>query len=484
MKTIRVIACACAVAASVITGCAARPDAQRGGFSSVRQITHDRTGGARIAWRAGGPADAQVTREVDAMLAQPLGPDQAVQIALLAHPKLQAEYEHLGVAQADLVAAGLLRNPVFSAMARWPSGGGGPNVEIGVAADFLDVLFIGARKRIAAAEFEHEKLNVADAVVAHAAEVRAAFYQVQGARQMLELRRTVLSAEEAAAETAQRMLAAGNISQLDADREQAMLEQSRVELFDAEADARQKLERLAAAMGMPGRIERLQIPDRLPAPPGGDEALDDLVDRALEQRLDLAAAKQETVALEHSVGLTRRTALVNEAEVGVSTERDPEGGSGRVTGPNISIPLPIFDFGQARVASARHRVAESRRLEQALAQQARSDVRIAYADMTAARRRFEHFRDHVLPLRQRIVQQSQLHYNAMLLGVFELLEAKQNEIDAGREYVAALTDYWTSRAELERAVGGRVAATAPSTQPTTIPAASQPAMPDNMHHHH
>ena len=52
--------------------------------------------------------------------------------------------------------------------------------------------------------------------------------------------------------------------------------------------------------------------------------------------------------------------------------------------------------------------------------------------MTAARKRFEHFRDNVLPLRQRIVQQSQLHYNAMLLGVFELLEAKQKEIDAGR----------------------------------------------------
>jgi cobalt-zinc-cadmium efflux system outer membrane protein len=460
---------------ALLAGCATAP---KSGFESVRQITQDRTGGARITWRSGVTADAQVAREVDDMLAQPLTPDQAVQIALLSHPKLQAEYEHLGVAQADLVEAGLLRNPVFSAMVRWPKGGGGPNVELGVAADFLDVLFVGARKRIATAEFERERLNVADAVVSHAAEVRSAFYQVQGARQMLELRRTVLAAEEAAAETAQRMRAAGNISQLDADREQAMLEQSRVQLIDAEADVRQKIERLAAAMGMPGRDDRLQIPDRLPAPSGGDESLDDLTHRAQDQRLDLAAAARETLALERTLGLTRSTALGSGAEVGVSTERDPDGG--RVTGPEISVPLPIFDLGHARVAAAQHRLAESRRRREALDQQARSEVRLAYADMTAARKRFEHLRDNVLPLRQRIVQQSQLHYNAMLLGVFELLEAKQNEIDAGREYVAALTDYWTARAELERAVGGRLSTT-PNTQPSTVPAMTSPAA-DHSHH--
>jgi len=470
-----------------LAGCAAetKSDARDGsGFDSVRQITQDRTGGARIvAWHAGGAADAEVARRVDAMLAQPIGPDQAVQIALLTHPKLQAEYERLGVAQADLVAAGLLKNPVFSAMVRWPSGGdGSTNVELGVAADFLDILFVGARKKVAAAQFERAKLDVADSVVDQAADVRAAFYDLQGARQMLEMRRTVLAAEAAAAETAQRMRAAGNISQLDADREQAMLEASRAELIDAEAGAQQKLERLAAAMGMPGQDERLQVADRLPAPPAADEALDALVTRALDQRLDLAAAKQETLSLQRTLGLTRNTALVHEAEIGVSTEREPDGD--QVTGPEISVPLPIFDFGQARVAAARHRLAESQHRAEALAQQARSEVRLAYVDMTMARRRFEQYRDRVLPLRQRIVEQAQLHYNAMLLGVFELLQARQNEIDAGRAYVAALTDYWTARAELERAVGGRLKVGA-STQPATIPAASQPApTEDHSQHHH
>src|SRR5688572_5560022 len=94
----------------LLAGCAAAPDDDRGGVGSVRQITQRHIGGARIVWLTGGAADEQVRREVDAMLANEIGPDEAVQVALLTHPTLQAEYERLGVAQADLVEAGLLRN--------------------------------------------------------------------------------------------------------------------------------------------------------------------------------------------------------------------------------------------------------------------------------------------------------------------------------------------------------------------------------------
>jgi cobalt-zinc-cadmium efflux system outer membrane protein len=64
-------------------------------------------------------------------------------------------------------------------------------------------------------------------------------------------------------------------------------------------------------------------------------------------------------------------------------------------------------------------------------------------------------------LRHQIVEQNQLQLNAMRIGIFELLQSKQAEIDAGREYVEALKGYWIARAELERAVGGRLPATGP-----------------------
>ena len=76
----------------------------------------------------------------------------------------------------------------------------------------------------------------------------------------------------------------------------------------------------------------------------------------------------------------------------------------------------------------------------------------------------------VLPLRERIVEQSQLHYNGMLLGVFQLLEARQAEIQSGRSYVESLRDYWIARTDLECAVGGRLHSRA--NDPIGLPSAA------------
>jgi cobalt-zinc-cadmium efflux system outer membrane protein len=61
-----------------------------------------------------------------------------------------------------------------------------------------------------------------------------------------------------------------------------------------------------------------------------------------------------------------------------------------------------------------------------------------------------------VPLRERIVALTQEQYNAMLLGVYQLLQAKQGEIEAYRAYIEAVRDYWIARADLERAIGGRL----------------------------
>jgi cobalt-zinc-cadmium efflux system outer membrane protein len=62
----------------------------------------------------------------------------------------------------------------------------------------------------------------------------------------------------------------------------------------------------------------------------------------------------------------------------------------------------------------------------------------------------------LVPLREKIVALSQEQYDAMLLGVYQVLAAKQQELAAYREYVVAVRDYWIARAELERAAGGRL----------------------------
>ena len=55
------------------------------------------------------------------MLDNDLDEDEAAQIALLNNRRLQVAYEDLGVAQAEVVQAGLLRNPVFDGISPIPT---------------------------------------------------------------------------------------------------------------------------------------------------------------------------------------------------------------------------------------------------------------------------------------------------------------------------------------------------------------------------
>jgi cobalt-zinc-cadmium efflux system outer membrane protein len=68
----------------------------------------------------------------------------------------------------------------------------------------------------------------------------------------------------------------------------------------------------------------------------------------------------------------------------------------------------------------------------------------------------EHYSKVLLPLRRRVVEQSQLQYNAMVLSPFQLLEVRREEVRTYREYVETLRDYWNARNALENAVGGRL----------------------------
>src|SRR2546430_13048624 len=92
-----------------------------------------------LHWDQGTPADAQVRARVGEMLRGTLTPEGAVETAFLRNQGLVATYEELGIAQADLVQAGLLRNPTLGIRIGFPTGSGSTEMESSLAEDFLDL---------------------------------------------------------------------------------------------------------------------------------------------------------------------------------------------------------------------------------------------------------------------------------------------------------------------------------------------------------
>ena len=441
------------LSATLAGGCATVP--REAGFPDVERTVAERTGGKRVHWNQGTASDAAVAEGVSAMLANELTADEAVQVALLNNRNLQATYENLMIAQADLVAAGLLNNPVFDAEVSFVEGGSGTGLELALVQDFIDILYIPLRKRLAAAAFEATKLRVSGEVLDLAGEVRAAFYSLQAALQTLEMRQQVLAATGASYELAQRLRAAGNNRELDLANERALHEQSKLDLRGAEARVVQAREQLNRLMGLWGTRTNWTVAPRLPAVPSDPVAVEGLERRAIERSLDLAATRQDVEQAARAVGIAAPFGLLPEAQAGVAADRDHDGEW--AVGPAFSLPIPLFNQGQPLVASVRAQLRQARERYAATAIEIRSRVRAADEAVAAARDEARYYEQVILPLRQQIVEQTQLQYNAMQIGAFQLLQAKQQQIDAGNAYIRTLRDYWVARTELDLLLSGRMA---------------------------
>jgi cobalt-zinc-cadmium efflux system outer membrane protein len=319
--------------------------------------------------------------------------------------------------------------------------------------DFLNIFYLPLRKRVATARFEEAKLQVTGAVLDFAATVQAAFYRHQADEQLLELLQTIVQALALSFEVSQRLHAAGNITDLDLTRERALMEEAKLELRATEVAARQSREDLNTLMGLWGPQTAWQSDRRLPDIPAQPLQYDGLEARVLQQSLALASARQRIIVAGEQLGATRATALVPELSLGGHGEREEGQWDAGVT---FELPIPLFDQGQARIGRA---VAELRRAQQeyyALGVRIRATVRAVRERVQGAQDRALYYRDILLPLRERIVNETQLHYNAMQQGVFELLRAREQQIRAAVAYIETLRDYWLARTDFGLLLSGRV----------------------------
>jgi cobalt-zinc-cadmium efflux system outer membrane protein len=433
-----------------LSGCSTvRLDA---GFDDVKASVEERSQ-AQIVWNNGSDLDRQAEEKVHSLLAENLTADQAVQVALLNNRGLQAIYSDLGIAQSDLVQAGLLKNPIFDAVVTFPTTGGRADLELTAVMNFLDVFYLPLRTRVAAARFEEAKLRVTGAVLAFAGGTRKAFYMQQANQQMLELRHTVVQALSASLEVARRLHDAGNISDLDFVRQRALLESGKLALRSAETAVSQSREQLNMWMGLWGEETEWRIDKRLPDVPLSPAEAEGSEKEAIEKSLDLQSARQRILAAGEELGFAKAAALIPEGDIGTRGERREGPFS---VGPVLEFPIPLFDQGQGRSGRA---AAELRRAQQdyyAIAVKIRSMARSLRDRIQAAQDRALYYRDVLLPLQEQILTETQLHYNAMQIGVGDLLRAKEQQIETAGAYVEALRDYWIARVDFDQLMSGRL----------------------------
>ncbi|MDY7573248.1 TolC family protein [Actimicrobium sp. CCI2.3] len=449
-----------AMATLMLGGCASfSPD---GGFDTVATATRDRLGkDTRIVRN-----EADVAALADAiapLLSAPLSVDSAVQVALLNNRGLQATYQRLGLAEADLVQAGRLQNPRFGF--KRTHEGSDVLIDRSLTINLVNLLTAPLATRIESRRFEQTRLQVADAALNVAADTRRAYYDALGAVQQRTYARQVSDAAQAGAELGTRMAKAGNWSALDMAREQSFHADALTRVSMADKDVLVTREKLVRLLGL-ANAEAFTLPDRLPDLPVNSIDIQQVDQIALRERLDIAAGKLALQATAASLNLTRSTRFVNALEIG--GVRNASSGNPPETGYELSLEIPLFDWGTARVARAEstymqgvHHLADTAII-------ARSEARESYGNYRLAYQQARHYRDEVMPLRKRISDQTMLRYNGMLVSVFELLADSREQASAAHDYIGALKNFWIADSDLQTALGGRLqSATQLATQSGT-----------------
>jgi outer membrane protein TolC len=461
----RVVVVAVAFAASlalIVVGAGCAPG--RGEIAApVTELAQQRLG-KPVTWRG---ADVEKDRAVDdavrRRLARPLDVDGAVEIALVRHPAVQVAFASLGLAQADLVDAGLLANPRLSLGANAALDAGAPagvDVDIGVEQSMLSLLFLAQRISIAEARRDAARSLVLDVALQVAADARRAFVDAVAAALAARLARDDLDAEEGIVSFLRANVAAGNQTRLDLAVAEARYQQVVVAAGDAEREARLARESLVGALGLWGASSAEQLvvlPEALAAPTRvGAQGLER---EALLANARLAARRATLDAEARALGYVDVARFLPDLDVGLGVGIEHHGDL--AVGPEVGVGLPIFHQGQGELLRRRSALAQA---ASSLAQDAialRMRVRQAALNADNTFLRAAQIETQLVPALAVVVDETERRLNGMLVTPEPLFAARRAAIDGERALVRARRDAWHAVIDVQQLrQGGTPAAVA------------------------
>ncbi len=405
---------------------------------------------AALTFATSSPARSQTSSD-------PLTADDAVREALAANLDLQAARFAIDVAQGALVQAGRLKNP---------------ELELGYADDFAfksegervgSLRFaqsfpitarLAREKDVAGKEVAIAEAEVRDFVRNLVAEVQSAFYSVRALDEQLGVNRQLIASVRGVEDATARRLEAAEASPAEVSLlriERLRLEQDAQRLIRERDVATAALTRLLgretpAGMTPVGELD----PGRLSSLPRANDS---------GGRPDLEAARREIERADADRALARAE-VWEDWTVGLGFERerqvfDAPIGTRRdsLLSLGLTVPLPLWNRQQGRIAAAEAELRRSRRSRDALVLRIEEEIRSAEARVRTLRSSVDAYAEDILPEATRSQELFERGYRQGLVGIAELLQAQRQYNEVRALYFELLGDLRQAAIALEAAAG-------------------------------
>ena len=424
---------------------------QEEAFDSLKKRTtaHE---GKNLKWIKTPQEAANIDATVRTLLSQPLTEDNALRIMLINNRALQQTYENIGIAQSELVEAGLMRNPLLGYSIGHSNGMTKSTLSVEVA--FLDLLWIPLRRELGGLALEESILSVGDSVLRSARDTKKGYIDARLAEEKVLLYRSILKSHEGTFQLAIRQYTAGNLSKRSMLKIQDSYERARIELITLERENGAAREALNKSLGLYGEQTYYTLstePLKRIEPAISESGLEK---RAIADRLDMHSAIKSVDYAAKQAGYSENTRFVDDVELSLESEKATD--ESRLNTFGIKIPIPIFDFGQGRVSKSHSIYNQSVHHLYETAVNIRSEVREGYANFRYAYDIACTYDEVIVKTNQQILEETQLFYNGMLDGIYELLEDQRRAVQAKMEAIDALGAYQKAQADLEYTIGGKL----------------------------
>lgn len=376
----------------------------------------------------------------------------AIAIALWNSTQFQSELAQVGLARADLLAAGAIPNPVVSFLLPIST----RQAEISASYPLAWILQRPSRVAAAKAEVERVARNLLQTGLDLIRDVRIAHAELVFAERRQRLLDEARDISAGSAKVADARLSRGDATRIEVDALQAdALTASDLAERAAhdETIAREKL-RLLLGLGtsdLGAHLSAAFDPPRLTAPPdlSGAERL------ALASRPDLQAARLALEAAGDKAGIERAKI----AQFGARLDAKPIGSRG--AGPTLWLPgaqidVPIFDQNQAGRARASAELRRAAFLFLTKKQEVATDVRVSHAEVRVALQSIEPWTREIVPRVSKNLEATTKAYEAGGEPYLAVLDASRRLVDARIKELNLDLDLRRARARFDRAVGWRI----------------------------
>jgi len=427
------------------------------GFQTVSARTAAVTGKETVWAQSSQEARALGERVTALVRGKTIGPDMAVQVALLNNKGLQAAYAEIGMSSAELWQQSLPANPTVSVGVMGINAG--RTVETAIVGNILSLITRPRRMAVADARFRQAQLRAAEATLKLAADTRRAWIEAVAAWEKVGYLNRAQAAADAASALAEKLGQTGAFTKTGQAREHVFYAELAGQTAEARMQARMAKEALTRLMGLWGYDIDYQVPNELPSLPANPLARKDIEALALRNRVDLDIAKLGLEALALSYGLTEATRYVSDIELmtGAEIEQEEEDGETKtkvLVNAELEFVIPIFDSGRARMRKAELAYMQAANLLAERAVNVRSEARSAYDGYRSTLDIARHYRSNVVPLRTTIEEESLLTYNGMITNTFELLADTRAKVNSIMLSLNAKRQFWLADVNLGTAVYG------------------------------